>query len=79
MIVRAVAKNSKGEFSEIITKNYFVTTEDLYKYEDLTVVSIVTDPENLFGPDIGIYVTGNMYIEEQKRIEKEGDTIFLQI
>ena len=73
MIVRAVTKNSKGEFSEIITKTYFITNEDLYKYQDLTVISIVTDPDNLFRPDIGIYVTGNMYIEEQKRIEKEGD------
>ena len=42
MIVRAVTKNSKGEFSEIITKTYFITNEDLYKYQDLTVISIVT-------------------------------------
>ena len=73
MIVRAVTKNSKGEFSEIITKTYFITNEDLYKYQDLTVISIVTDPDNLFRPDIGIYVTGNMYIEEKKRIEGDNN------
>ena len=63
MIVRAVSKNEKGEFSKVITKTYFVTNEDLYKYQDTTVISLVTDPENLFSPDFGIYVTGNMYQE----------------
>ena len=37
--------------------------EDLYKYEDTTVISLVTNPENLFSPDFGIYVTGTMYQE----------------
>ena len=63
MIVRAVSKNEKGEFSQVISKTYFVTNEDLYKYEDTTVISLVTNPENLFSPDFGIYVTGTMYQE----------------
>ena len=71
MIIRAAAKNAKGNFSEVITKTYFVTTEDLYKYQDQTILSIVTDPENLFDPDIGIYVTGTMYIEALKKEEEE--------
>ena len=65
-VVRAVAKNSKGEFSPINSKTYFVTNEDLEIYQDLTVVSIVTNPENLFDPDIGIYVTGTMYQDWKK-------------
>ena len=69
MIVRAVTKNAKGEFSEIISKTYFVTTDDLFVYQDLTVISIVTNPENLFDPDIGIYVTGTMYQEWKKSDE----------
>ena len=72
MIVRAVCKNKKGEFSEIITKTYFITTDVLMRYQDLTVISIVTDPKNLFDPDIGIYVTGTMYIEGKKKAEEEG-------
>ena len=74
MIVRAVAKNKKGAFSEVITKTYFVTTEGLYKYQDLTVISIVTDPNNLFDPDIGIYVSGTKVYEERKKMKekKEG-------
>ena len=66
MVVRAVAKNSKGEFSEVNCKTYWVTNEDLALYEDLTVISLVTDPENLFDPDTGIYVTGTMYQEWKK-------------
>ena len=65
-IVRAVAKNSKGEFSEINSRTYFVTTDDLEIYQDLTVVSIVTNPKNLFDPEIGIYVTGQMYLDWKK-------------
>ena len=72
MIVRAVTKNSEGVFSEVITKTFFITTEDLYKYKDQTVLSIVTNPENLFDPDFGIYVTGNMYQEAKKKAEEEG-------
>ena len=62
MVIRAVLKNSKGDYSEIISKIYFITTNDLVQYQDLTVVSLVTDPENLFDPDTGIYVTGTQYI-----------------
>ena len=69
MVVRAVAKNAKGEFSEVNSKTYFVTNEDLAQYEDLTVISIVTNPENLFDPDIGIYVTGTMYQDWKKSDE----------
>jgi len=61
MIVRAVSKNSKGDFSQVINKTYFITDYDLYKYQDIITVSLVTNPENLFDPDIGIYVTGTIF------------------
>lgn len=66
MVIRAVIKNSAGSYSEIISKTYFITTKDLSYYQDLTVVSLVTNPENLFDPDIGIYVTGNQYLNWKK-------------
>ena len=69
MIIRAVAKNEKGEYSEIISKTYFITTYDLNKYQDLTIISMVTNPENLFSPDTGIYVTGQMYQDWKKSDE----------
>ena len=61
MIVRAVIKNDQS-FSKIFEKSYFVTTGQLSQYKDYTVVSLVTNPENLFDPDKGIYVTGTQYI-----------------
>ena len=63
MVIRAVAKNSKGNYSEVVSETFFVTDKDLNKYKDRTVISLVTDPDNLFSPDYGIYVTGNMFIE----------------
>ena len=62
MIVRAVAKNS-NDFGKILQRSYFITTDNLAYYQDFTVVSLVTNPDNLFGADKGIYVTGNQFIE----------------
>ena len=74
MIIRAVTKNSKGEFSDIITKTYFVTNGPVSKYQDLTVLSIVTNPENLFDPEFGIYVSGNMYQEAWRKAVENNET-----
>ena len=63
MVVRAVTKNKKGNYSEVVSETYFVTNKDLIKYKNVTVISLVTDPENLFSPDSGIYVTGTMFQE----------------
>ena len=62
MIVRAIAKNEFG-ISKIVEKTFFITTNDLAYYKDLSVVSLVTNPENLFDAEKGIYITGNQFIE----------------
>ena len=62
MIVRAITKNEFG-LSKIIEKTFFITNNDLVKYQDITVASLVTNPENLFDADKGIYVTGNQFIK----------------
>lgn len=63
-IVRAVARDSSGNMSRVITNTYFrLPTDKMTSYEGLPVVSLVTDPDNLFDPDTGIYVTGNQYLE----------------
>ena len=62
MVVRAVTKNN-NEYGKIIEKSYFITTGELINYEQYTVVSLVTNPDNLFDPEKGIYVTGNQYIK----------------
>ena len=61
MVVRAAAKTNSG-FGKVFERSYFVTTGQLAQYKDYTVVSLVTNPENLFDPDKGIYVTGTQYI-----------------
>ncbi len=57
VVLRSASYNSSGaRTSEIYTKTYFIDKET-GKY-DLPVVSLVTDPENLFNQDSGIYVPG---------------------
>ena len=65
-VVRAAAKNADGVFSKTTSQTYFVTSSNLAQYKNMTVVSLVTDPDNLFDPDKGIYVTGNKYLEWKK-------------
>ena len=61
MVVRAVTKGTSG-YGQVVNKSYFITTGQLAQYKEFTVVSLVTNPENLFDPDKGIYVTGTQYI-----------------
>ena len=58
-VVRAVAVDSDGNFSDIVTKSYFINQD---KYKNRTVLSLVSDPDGLFGDD-GICVTGKAYDE----------------
>ena len=67
MIVRAYCKNEEGQ-SKIISHSYFVTSGNLEQYKNNTVISIVTNPENLFDPVKGIYVVGYDYLEEKKKL-----------
>lgn len=62
-VVRAAAKSSDGTFSKVTEQTYFIGSGGMLNYSDYTVISLVTDPENLFDPDKGIYVTGNQYIQ----------------
>jgi hypothetical protein len=59
-IVRAVAVDAHGNKSEVVTASYFVgiAPED---YDGCGIVSVVTDPDNLFGYEDGIYVTGKTF------------------
>lgn len=59
VVIRAMAMDSEGRVSEIVTNTYFVGLDD---YEDKNVISLVADAEELFGEN-GIYVTGKEYDE----------------
>ena len=66
-VVRAVLKTENG-YTKIIDKTYFITTNDLALYEKYTVISLVTNPENFFDPDIGIYITGSSFIPNKNNV-----------
>ncbi len=62
MVFRAVCKDANGEYSDVVTKSYFVGKTAAY-YQDMRVVSIVTDPDNMFSSETGIYMVGDAYYE----------------
>lgn len=72
-IVRAIAVDSQGRTSEIITKTYFIGTTNTSYYKDMKVVSLVTDPSNLFDYEKGIYVKGKIYDENNSTPGNWGD------
>jgi len=64
-VVRAVAVDADGNCSDIVTQSYFI---GLDQYKDKNVLSLVSDPEGLFGAENGICVTGSAYDEQYLRI-----------
>ncbi len=70
-IVRAVAVDSSGRVSAPVTKTYFVGKTASGYYKDMKVVSLVTDPDNLFGYEQGIYVRGKTYDDYQQEQQQQ--------
>lgn len=62
IVVRAVCKDAKGNYSEVTTNNYFVNKTKAY-YNDMKVIAISTDSDNLFNNQTGIYMVGDKYYE----------------
>lgn len=60
-IVRAVAVDKNGNLSEIKTNVYWVGYSQKDGYEGMNTISIITDPNNLFDYNKGIYVTGQTF------------------
>lgn len=61
-IIRAIAYDDEGNVSSVVTKTYFVGFQDKADYYNkVSVISLVTAPDNLFDYDTGIYVTGAVY------------------
>lgn len=60
-VLKAVYYDKNGNAGEIEERVYFVDFDEKSGYENINVISITTDPENLFGYEEGIYVTGRTY------------------
>ena len=60
-VVRAVAISAKGEKSAVVSATYFVGYDRAALYGDTAIVCLVTDKENLFDYETGIYILGKVY------------------
>ena len=60
-VLKAVYYDQQGNRSDIEERIYFVDFEEKTGYDNVNVISITTDPENLFGYENGIYVLGQTY------------------
>ena len=61
VVLRAVAFDAAGNSSNITTATYFIDFDQKDGYENAAVLSLVTDPDNLFSSETGIYVRGSLY------------------
>ena len=75
-IVRAMAKLSDGSFTKVVSSTYFVGLDRKKLYGNVPIISLITDPYNLFDYDNGIYCMGKMYdewiAEDPTRTSKPG-------
>lgn len=61
VIVRAAAFRENGEKSKTVTKTYFVGENTDFFREGISVLSVVSSPDNLFSYEDGIMVLGEIY------------------
>ena len=62
IVIRAVAKEADGTYGPVATQSYFVGKDSSY-YNNMRVISMVTDGDYLFNPDTGAYMIGSQYYE----------------
>lgn len=53
-VIRAMAVDAEGNRSPVVTKTYFVGNDLAATYKNATVMSVVTDPDNLLNTEQGI-------------------------
>ncbi|HAG13076.1 MAG TPA: hypothetical protein DCG49_04350 [Ruminococcus sp.] len=74
-IVRAVRIDQNGQQSGVVTNSYFVGFADKANfYQDVKIVSLITDEENLFDREKGIYVTGKIYDDWKNSADYDPET-----
>ena len=69
-VVRAACFDENGAFSETETASYFIGYDGKEGFVSYPVVSLVTDPDNFFGDENGIYVLGKEYEKYRKELEE---------
>lgn len=66
-VIRVAAYDEKSELIAEKTEVYFVGFQEKSGYDSIRKISLVTEPENLFDDETGIYVTGKKYDEYAQR------------
>lgn len=60
-IIRAVAMDREGNYSDVVSASYFVGYDCKSEYDGFQVISLISEPDYFFGYETGIYVTGKIY------------------
>lgn len=74
-VVRAVTLSADGRYSEVLTRSYFVGVSSK-NHNGLPIISVTTDPDNLFDYEKGIFIKGKTYDDFKKSggvIDDEGN------
>lgn len=71
--LKAAAFDDAGNYSNTITAVYFLDFKEKAGYENIPVLSLITEPENLFDKEKGIYVRGSRYEQGLENIEISPD------
>ncbi len=66
-VIRAATFKDGNISSQVYTKSYFISPLGRNRYANIDVVSLVTDNNNLFNPDSGIYVPGDSVVYSRKK------------
>ena len=60
-VIRAAACDAAGNFSQAVTKTYFIGYEQSDYLMQMPVISLVTDPDHLFDEETGIYTDNGVF------------------
>ncbi len=68
-ILKARVITEDGKESPVAAASYFIGFSGKEGYENMSIISLILDPEDLFSEDRGIYVLGNVYRNYRDRYE----------
>lgn len=71
-VVRAAYQDMDGNFNDLRTESYFIGYGEKAGYSGMNVISVVTNPDNLFDYDDGIYVFGRRFDTE---LDQDGNPV----
>ena len=74
-IVRAIAVDKNGKTSDVVTNTYFIGYKNKADYyNNVKIISLITEEDNLFDYEKGIYVIGKTYDDWLKSDEYDPET-----